>query len=152
MQRVHHETVHLEQSFLYPVDVVFAAWADSDGLSRWYLPGSEGWTSQILNHDFSVGGGKRLTFGPSGEIPYAEDCRYEDIVQDERIIYTMTIYQADVRLTASLVTIEFDALGTSTNILMTDQMAIIDGMDTSDDRRKGWGEVFSKLNKELRKH
>ncbi len=66
MQSVRHEIVRLEQSFRYPVDVVFAAWTDSDALSRWYLPGNEGWSSQILNHDFSVGGGKRLTFGLSG--------------------------------------------------------------------------------------
>jgi hypothetical protein len=32
---------------------------------------------------------------------------------------------------------------------MTEQMAILDGADSSEERRQGWGEVFDKLEAEL---
>ena len=146
---VRHEMVRVERTFNAPVNRVFQAWRDSVALSRWYLPGDEGWFSEVLEHDFRVGGIKKLTFGPQEGAPYTEDCRYEDIVEEQRIVYTMTIGTAGERLTASLVTIEFVDVGGTTNILVTDQVAILDGGDTAADREQGWGEVLDRLAREF---
>ena len=104
---------------------------------------------EILEHDFTVGGRKHLCFGPVGEPPYHEDCRFEDIVTNERIVFSMTVSSGAGRLTASMVTVEFSSLDSGTRVQMTEQIAILDGGDSSEDRRKGWNEVFDKLELEI---
>ena len=146
---VRHDTVRLQQTFRQPVMRVFSAWTSIDALSRWYVPGSEGWWSSIAEHEFRVGGRKRLSFGPSRSVTYEEDCRYEDIVPNERLVYSMTISAETRRLTVSLVTVEFSAAGESTTITLTDQVAILDGADTAGERENGWKEVFQKLAGEV---
>ena len=146
---VHHEVVQIERTLGAPVERVFRAWRSSEAIARWYLPGDKNWRSEVVEHDFRLGGAKRLRFGPKGEPPYYEDCRYEDIVENERIVYTMTVATHAQRLTASLVTIEFFDDKSKTNILMTDQLAILDASDTAGDRERGWGEVLDKLAHEV---
>ncbi len=145
MKTVQHDVLTVERQFNAQVDRVFTAWADAGALKRWYLPGGDGWQAEVLEHDFQVGGRKHVSFGPQGEEPYEEDCRYEDIVKNERIIYTMTVSAAGKRITASLVTVEFSETGQQTNLRVTEQMAILDGGDSSEDRETGWGEVLDKL-------
>ncbi|MGE0623207.1 MAG: SRPBCC domain-containing protein [Pseudomonadales bacterium] len=146
---VRHDIVRLEHSFQKPAGRVFAAWTSTEALSRWYVPGETGWWSSMEEHEFRVGGLKRLSFGPSDSVTYEEDCRYEDIVPDQRIVYSMTISAESRRLTVSLVTVEFAGVGASTTVILTDQMAILDGADTVGDRKQGWIEVFQKLGAEV---
>jgi len=144
-----HVTVKVEREFPARRARVFSAWSDAAALGRWYVPGDESWSSRIVEHDFRVGGRKALEFGPSGEPPYGEDCRYEDIVADSRIIFSMRISTGAHTQTVSLVTVElFDARAGS-RVVVTDQMAILDGGDTGDGREKGWGEVLDKLGGEI---
>jgi uncharacterized protein YndB with AHSA1/START domain len=139
----------MEHTFRQSVDRVFSAWTSSEALSRWYVPGQTGWWSSIAEHEFRIGGRKRLSFGPSNSVTYEEDCRYEDIVPNERIVYSMTISAEGRRQTVSLVTVEFGADGESTNVTLTDQLAILDGADTAEGRRQGWEEVLEKLAREV---
>jgi len=99
----------------------------------------------LVEHDFRVGGINKLTFGPQGQIPYTEDCRYEDIVENQRIVYSMTIDSGAERLTASLVTIEFSGAGEATDLVATDQIAILSGGDSAAERERGWGETLGRL-------
>ncbi len=146
---VHHDTVTVSRDLAAVVPTVFGLWSDAKALARWYLPGDEGWSSEILEHAFRVGGRKHLSFGPKGETPYFEDCRYEDIVTDERILYAATVLQGTDRLTSSMVTIEFSPIPTGTRVLMTEQIAILDGKDSTEERRQGWQEVMDKLEAAL---
>ena len=113
------------------------------------MPGESAWRSKIVSHDFRVGGGRLMTFGAPGDVQYKEDCRYEDIVDDQRICYAMTISRDDARITTSLVTVELAARGNGTVLTVTDQIAILDGGDTAADRERGWGETLDKLPAEL---
>ena len=146
---VHHDTLTVSRDLPAKVETVFGLWADSKALERWYLPGDDGWKSQVLEHDFKVGGRKYLSFGPAGQPPYQEDCRFEDIVTNERILFSMTVSSPSERITSSMVTVEFSALDSGTRVQMTEQIAILDGGDSSEERRKGWGEVFDKLESEI---
>lgn len=140
-----HDTIVVERTFDAPPATVFRAWCDPDALCAWYLPGDGTWTSRILEHEFRIGGGKRLSFGPPGQPPYFEDCRYEDIVPEQRLCYVMTIAQGDVRITTSMVTVEFHERGGRTAVRVTDQLVILDGGDTAVARERGWGETLDKL-------
>lgn len=144
-----HDTVVVRRAYAAPAARIFAAWADPAALARWYVPGDDRWSSKVLAHDFRRGGTKVIEFGPAGEPPYVEDCRYEDIVPDQRICFAMTIVHAGVPITASMVTVELLARGTRTETVVTDQIAILDGGDSAADRERGWGETLDKLEREL---
>jgi uncharacterized protein YndB with AHSA1/START domain len=141
---VMHDTVVVRRQYDAPVERMYRAWTDAALLERWYTPGDETWSAKIVEHDFRVGGGKRITFGPPGD-PYVEDCHYVDIVPNRRICYSMAISHGDTRITVSMVTVELTAKGERCDVRVTDQVAILDGGDTSGDRERGWGETLDKL-------
>lgn len=140
-----HHTLVVKRSYAASPTRVFAAWRDPLALQKWYMPGDANWTSRILAHDFRVGGVKRIEFGPRGEVPFTEDCRYEDIVPDRRMCFSMTIARSDQRITTSMITVLFSAAGRHTQLAVTDQLVILDGGDTSGERERGWGETLDKL-------
>ncbi|MBI1212091.1 MAG: polyketide cyclase [Alphaproteobacteria bacterium] len=140
-----HHTVVVKRTLDASAPRVFDAWRDSEALKKWYVPGEGTWQSKILRHEFRVGGGGLMTFGAPGDAQYTQDYRYEDIVDDQRICYAMTIVRDAVRITTSMVTIEFAAAGQRTALTITDQMVILDGGDTAADRERGWGETLDKL-------
>lgn len=82
-------------------------------------------------------------------MPFLEDCRYEDIVPERRLCFSMTIGREGARITTSMVTVELFARGARTDVTVTDQLVILDGGDTSADRERGWGETLDKLAPEL---
>ena len=144
-----HHTIVVERTYNANCARVFAAWCDPQALKRWYVPGDETWTSQILTHDFRIGGRKHLVFGPGGGPQYYEDCRYEDIVDQRRICFSMTVAREDERITTSMVTVELTARGARTEAKVTDQLVILNDGDTAPDRERGWGETLDKLPAEL---
>ena len=144
-----HHTVVIKRAFDAPPAHLFAAWRDPMALQKWYLPGDSTWSSRIVAHEFRVGGVKQIEFGPRGEVPFTEDCRYEDIVPDQRLCFSMTIARSEQRITTSMVTVQFVAAGRHTELTVTDQLVILDGGDTRDDRERGWGETLEKLPRVL---
>src|SRR5437870_2668056 len=68
---------------------VFAAWASLEAKSQWFGPdgGGEG---HVL--DFREGGREHFEAGVGGDV-YLYDALYEDIVPDERIVYTYNIHR-----------------------------------------------------------
>jgi uncharacterized protein YndB with AHSA1/START domain len=140
-----HHTIVVKRVFDAPPKHVFAAWRDPLALQKWYLPGDSTWSSRIVAHDFRVGGVKQIEFGPRGEAPFTEDCRYEDIVPDRRLCFSMTIARSNQRITTSMITALFHEAGRRTELTVTDQLVILDGSDTRDDRERGWGETLDKL-------
>lgn len=143
-----HGTARAEQRVAAEPKQVFRAWCDAKSLERWYLPGDVSWSSKIVEHDFRVDGVKTLEFGPRGEPPYREDCRYEAIAPNEQIVFSMRISRAGVLLTVSLVTIALHTEASGTRVTVTDQMAIADPGHTADERAQGWVEVLGKLAKD----
>jgi uncharacterized protein YndB with AHSA1/START domain len=139
-----HDTVVVRRLYDAAAEHVYRAWTDAGLLERWYVPGDEKWSATIVEHDFRVGGGKRITFGPSDET-FVEDCHYVDIVPNRRICYAMTIARGDTRITVSMVTVELTPHGKRCDVRVTDQLAILDGGDTAKDRERGWGETLDKL-------
>lgn len=146
-----HATVTVARELDAAPARVFAAWASAESLQRWYLPTDEGWTSAIRDHRFEVGGGKRASFALTGGPAFGEDCRYEAIDADARIVYTMTILRDGVPVTASIVTVELEPVpGGRTRIAITDQLADLGGADESAEREEGWRDILDRLAVELR--
>lgn len=140
-----HHTIVLTRTFAAAPTTVYAAWTDPKALALWYLPGDQAWTSRILEHDLRVGGRKRLTFGPAGGPTYTEDARYEDIVENARLCFAMTILRGEERLTTSMVTAESIAVGGATELRVTEQLVLLSGEDGAAEREAGWGETLDRL-------
>lgn len=100
-----HGTIVLTRRYPVSASRAFAAWADAAALARWYTPGDEAWSARIETHEFRVGGRKVVSFGPKGGARYVEDCRYEDIVERQRICLSMTMSSGGERMTSTLVTV-----------------------------------------------
>ena len=144
-RNVVHDTVVVRRLYPASPERVYRAWTDAALLERWYVPGDETWKAKILEHEFRVGGVKRIAFGPPTEV-YVEDCRYVDIVPNRRICYSMAIARGDTRITVSMVTVELTPRGERCEVRVTDQVALLDGGDTGKDRERGWGETLDKLS------
>ncbi len=140
-----HGTVIVRRKFAANADRIFRAWSDPKLLAKWHTPGDASWTVKTMDHDFRVGGRRYMSFGPPNDEQYFEDCRYEDITPDRRICYAMTIARGDTRITTSMVTVEIRPTSAGSEIVVTDQIAILDGGDTAKDRERGWGETLDRL-------
>jgi len=146
-----HETIVVRRRYHAMAARVFAAWREPDALRRWYMPGDETWSCRVVEHDFRVRGTKRLEFGPRDGERYTEDCRYEDIVDDRRLCFSMTISRDATRITTSMVTVELSEQRGATDLVVTDQLVILDGGDEAGARERGWGETLDKLTTELQR-
>ena len=144
-----HDTVVVQRTYAASPERVFAAWSDPDAIVRWYMPGDASWSSQVVAHDFRVGGVKQIRFGQTGQTPFFEDCRFEDIIPDRRLCYSMTIARGEQRITTSMVTVELLGVDEGTKVIVTDQLVILDGEETAADRERGWGETLDKLPRVL---
>ena len=121
-----HGTFVIERSFPAAAPRVFAAWSSAEAKSRWFGPGSRA----SIELDFQVGGHERFSAqGPDGA-RYRYIALYQDIVPDERIVYTYEMYRDEDRISVSVATIELTASGEETQLTLTEQGVFLDGHDT----------------------
>jgi uncharacterized protein YndB with AHSA1/START domain len=129
---------------------VFAAFADISAKSAWFV-GPDEFGEPDWSMDFRVGGREVLRNGVEGGPVFTFDARYTDIVPDGRIVYTYEMYQDDARLSVSVATLEFEPDGGGTRLILTEQGAFLDGLDTVAQREQGTGELLDNLGAVLRK-
>lgn len=134
----HHHTFTIEREVDAPPSLAFFAWADADAKAAWFI-GPAGWTELDRQFDFRPGGVERA----HGRFPNGKEsdfqCRYHDIVPDSRIIYAFDMYVDGKKISVSLASVEFIALGTRTRLKFTEQIVHLDGYPTPEDREIGSG-------------
>lgn len=146
-----HDTLVVERSFPVPPAKVFAAWADAAQRVRWHFPGKD-WELASFEQDFRVGGHERTRFGPAGAPHCHDEGRFLDIQTDRRIVSAGTMHMDGVRISTTLCTVELTPEAKGTRLRLTDQSAFLDGRETPQDRRAGWGEVIDRLEQFLQAH
>jgi uncharacterized protein YndB with AHSA1/START domain len=148
-----HATFAIERTYPASPARVFAAWAQPDAKRRWFAC-HDGWRTTAYELDFRVGGRERLRTGPEGGTVHSFDGVYQDIVPDERIVYSYDMHLDDKRISVSLATVEFkpaSAGGKSTRLVFTEQGVFLDGYDGPADREEGTRELLKSLDGELRR-
>jgi uncharacterized protein YndB with AHSA1/START domain/DNA-binding transcriptional ArsR family regulator len=140
---VRHATIVIQRSFRHAPARVFSAWANAEERRRWDVPGND-WVIASHEQDFRVGGHERSRFGPKNDPAYLSEGTFLDIVPDARIVMAGTMADRDVRMTATLCTVELYPEGSGTRMVFTDQSAFF-GQETEADRRQGWGEILDRL-------
>ncbi|WP_024801862.1 SRPBCC domain-containing protein [Nocardia sp. BMG51109] len=121
-QSVTHATFTIERDYPAAPDRVFAAWPDPATKARWFAGGT---------HD-----GHELGF----------ETTYQEIVPDERIVYTSAPSTGGTVATVSLTTVEFVAAEDGTRLVLT---AYLDGHEQPARREQGTGDQLDALGKEL---
>jgi uncharacterized protein YndB with AHSA1/START domain len=147
-RKVTHATFSIERSYDVPPAKVFAAFASLEAKSKWF-GGPDEWTQGKRSMDFRVGGKEHLSGGPTGQPPHVFDATYQDIVQNERIVYSYDMHIGENRISVSLATIEFKKAGKGTRMLFTEQGAFLDDFDNPKLREEGTKVLLDQLGKAL---
>ena len=137
------KTVTIQRTFDAPIALVWSAWTQPEHIANWWSP--KGITTQIVAHDFKVGGHWKFVMPmPNGQEFTAEGV-YTEIVEHEKIVS-----KADFKPMTEGVEIHalFQAEGAQTHFtyqvmhptveyrIQQEKMGILNG----------WGSVFDRLD------
>ena len=127
---------------------VFAAFSDPAVKARWFA-GPEEWGPDERTMEFEVGGRETSRGGPKEGPMHAMDGRYYDIVPGERIVFAYDMHLDDVRISVSLLTMEFAPAGSGTRLTLTEQGVYLDAYDHAGLREDGTRDLLNSLEREL---
>ena len=139
-----HSTFVIERNYDASPARVFAAWADVNAKGQWFGPAASKSTSST-----SARAAASSFEAAVGGAVYSYDALYEDIVQDERIVYTYNMHRDGVRMSVSVTTVELLADGAGTHLRYTEQGVFLDGEDKPELREHGTKELLDKLGEAL---
>ncbi|HTQ13681.1 MAG TPA: SRPBCC domain-containing protein [Rhizomicrobium sp.] len=137
-----------------PVALVFRTWSDKAHKARWFK-GPAGWTEEIRERNFRVGGRDRLRgrWDAQSRAWRTSDFNavYFDIVADSRIVYVYEMAIDGVKISVSLATVTFAALdGGRTQLTVTEQGTFLDGYEDGDRREEGVAAQIDMLAESLK--
>lgn len=151
VQTVQHGAFTIERVFEATPAQVFAAWADPAIKHRWFVCNDESWGPTEHSLDFRIGGRELNSGGPRGGPVHLYDARYKDIVPDARIVLAYTMTLGEIRISASLLTVEFVPEGKSTRLILTEQIAVLDNRYPIEGREHGTLGLLDNLDAELKR-
>ncbi len=119
--KVAHRTIKLKKIIPSSIERVYKSFSSTKEKAKWSAP--EGDEIKFLKSNFKNGGIETFKCGSVGALDFSGTLHYEDIIKNERIVYTETIFHKKNKLASALVTIEFAKQNSSTLITMTIQVA-----------------------------
>jgi uncharacterized protein YndB with AHSA1/START domain len=139
-----HDSFTLERTYPAPAERVFAAWATIEAKSHWF--GNEEGLEPVGEHtlDFTVGGGEHLAAKAEGKV-FNFDATYYDIVDNERIVWAYDMRMDGRRISVSLGSVEIIPVPGGSKLMLTEQGAFLDGLDTNAQRAEGTEEFLNSL-------
>jgi uncharacterized protein YndB with AHSA1/START domain len=145
-----HGSFIIEHRYNAAPERVFAAWADPQAKRTWLAEG-EGWEIISYELDFREGGAEKTRFRvASGPLPsettLGNDTVFNEIIPNERIIFTYSMSRDGARFSVSLASVELSAANNGTRLIFTEHGAFFDGADGIKMREQGWRELLGKLD------
>jgi uncharacterized protein YndB with AHSA1/START domain len=142
-----HGTIRLERRYKAAPARVFAAWAEPEARAKWDVPGR--WVIAEQSFDFREGGRERKRFGPQDDPRLLADTLYLDIVPQHRIVFSYSMTSRGRPISVSLTTVELSPDGRNTHLLLTEQVAFLDGNDNAANREEGLASMLDKIGETL---
>jgi uncharacterized protein YndB with AHSA1/START domain len=142
-----HGSFTITRSYPAQPGRVFGAWAKPEFKRKWFGAPKENDPDDIF--EFRVGG-REYNSGQMGGDTYTFDVRYQDIIPDQRIIYTYEMTMNGQRISVSLATIEIEPEGTGTRMTVVEHGAFLDGLDNSRQRQEGTEALMDALGASLK--
>src|SRR5215831_9513814 len=100
-----------------PQQVVFDAWTTADSMKEWMC--LEGESASLVELDVRVGGGFRIVMHAGGSEDLVHTGVYREILPPEKLVFTWASLHTHYQ--ASLVTVELQAQGDTTELVLTQQ-------------------------------
>ncbi|GIP10295.1 activator of HSP90 ATPase [Paenibacillus macerans] len=138
---VKHATFVVERTYAAPPARVYRAWAAPAAKAKWF--------SKADIFEFRVGGREYSSGGPPEGPVFTFDACYQEIVPEQRIVYSYTLDSGDERISVSLTTVELIPIEGGTKLVFTEQGAFFDGHDTPEVREQGTSEMLDTLGNTL---
>jgi len=136
---VKHGTFVVERTYAASPEKVYRAWADPIAKAKWF--------SKPEIFDFRVGGREYSEGGPPGGAIFVFDAVYQELVPEQRIVYTYTMDSEGIRISVSITTVELIEVEGGTKLIFTEQGAFFDGHDTPEIREHGTNIMLDTLGK-----
>ncbi|WFP77795.1 SRPBCC family protein [Mesorhizobium sp. WSM4906] len=143
-----HSTFVIERFYPAAPERVYFALSDPAAKKRWFFDPDNPMPSRH-EMDFRVGGREVNAGCPSDGQMHFFNAVYQDIVPNRRIVYSYELLFGETRVSVSLATIELVAEGKGTRLVLTEQGAFFDGIDTPSTREHGTGELLDALGAAL---
>jgi uncharacterized protein YndB with AHSA1/START domain len=140
---VTHATFTLDRDIRTTPQKAFAAFADKNEKAKWFGDPAN-YTPEIWEFDFREGG-REIEEGEFHGARSRFDALYHDIVPNERIVLSYTMYFGGEKLSASLQTTEFTATDTGVHLRLTEYGAYFDGIEDPALRREGTAGLLDAL-------
>jgi uncharacterized protein YndB with AHSA1/START domain len=141
-----HGSFTIERTYPVPPQRVFAAWASHPAKDRWFGTGDDFLApTERYALDFRVGGHEILEgIFPDGRT-FGYEAFYHDIAEGRRIVASYDVRVDGRRTSVSLMTVEFGDAASGTMLVLTEQGAFLDGLDSNDQRQEGALDSLNKL-------
>ncbi len=144
-----HDSFTIERTYPASPERVFAAWASQETKAQWFGGDEEIASTGAHTLDFRVGGREHLDGTITDGTTFVYDALYQDIVDNERIVTSYDMHINDQRISVSVMTVEITGVPGGAQLVMTEQGAFLDGLDTNAQRREGTEEFLDQLGKYL---
>lgn len=126
-------------------DRVFEAWTVPDHLRRWACP--EGSQVEDAYVDLTEGGRYRIRMrGPEGQVHTAFGV-YREIDRPNKLVYTWDWEEKDHQVGETLVTVEFNDLGGSTEVVLTHEL--FPNAEAMKAHSEGWNSCLDRFERLL---
>jgi uncharacterized protein YndB with AHSA1/START domain len=144
-----HATFHLERTYNAPASRVWRALTDPVAKAKWFGPKPDQWEVLERHMDVRVGGTERAKGRWESGMVSTFDAVYEDVIENQRLVYSYTMHLDDKKISVSLATLQLKAEGPRTTLMLTEQGAFLDGYDDAGSREEGTRHLLDALGASL---
>jgi uncharacterized protein YndB with AHSA1/START domain len=148
MTTIAHATLVMERTYNAASARVFAAWEDREARERWQAP-DETIRIKYEESNFRQGGRDLARCLEQDGAEFLATVHYLDIRRDERIVFTESVAQGAVNVSAALISVELYPVSEGTRQLVTMQIASFDQSGMEKGYEHGWGMALDNLAKEF---
>lgn len=139
-------TLQISRTVAAPRQQVFEAWTEPEKLSQWLCRVTARHSTRLLEMDLRVGGRYRLEVTNPDGTRVLLSGTYLEIKSPERLVFTWQ-WDGDPDFGETLVTVEFHALGSSTELVLTHERFL--NRERRDRHAAGWNGCIDTLRELL---